>query len=137
MVKSLRRCRLLGMAETQVIETPTDSAEVLPTAKPNAANRYRCFNDGQGDYRVYEVAPSELKLPAGTLLQIPEIPGFEDSRAMTRWLKNSGDKLKGKQFLTLKGLQMGRVTVETVIKTEVEFKPRVAVTGPASTEAGG
>jgi len=125
------------MGETQVIETPTDMPDAPAGVKPNAANRYICFNDGQGDYRVYEIAPLDRKFPPGTLLQIPEVPGFDDSRAMTRWLKNSGDKLKGKQFMTLKGLQMGRVKVETVTKVEVEFKPRVAVTGPAATEAGG
>ncbi len=125
------------MGETQTIETPTDEVEAPKGVKPNAANRYICFNDGEGDYRIYEIAPTSMKLPPGTLLQIPEVPGFDDSRVMTRWLKNSGDKLKGKQFMTLKGLQMGRVKVETVVKTEVEFKPRIAVTGPAATEAGG
>lgn len=123
------------MGESQVIETPTDEVEA-PKRKPNAANRYICFNDGEGDYRIYEIAPTNLKLPPGTLLQIPEVPGFLDSRAQTRWLKNSGDRLQGKQFMTVKCLQLGRVKVETVTKVEVQFKPRVAVTGPAATEAG-
>lgn len=125
------------MGETQTIETPTDEVEAPKGVKPNAANRYACFNDGEGDYRVYEIAPKDKGFPPGTLLQIPEVPGFEDSRVMTRWLKNSGDRLRGKQFMTVKGLQMGRVKVETVTRVEVEFKPRVAVTGPAATEAEG
>jgi hypothetical protein len=126
------------MAEaTKAPETPTDSPEA-PAAgvKPTAGNRYRLFDD-EGDYRIYEIAKKDAGLPKGTLLQIPEIPGFQSSAAARKWVNNSGNKLEGKQFLILKGLEIGGVQVETVTSTKVKWKPKTPIGGPAATEKEG
>jgi hypothetical protein len=114
-------------------ETPTDDVEA-PAAvvkKPTAANRYQLFDDGQGDYRIYEISQSK-ELPKGTLLPIAEVPGFESSAAARKFINNSGDLLEGKQLMILKGLEICAVDVQTVKKVDVKFKPKRAITGPAS-----
>jgi hypothetical protein len=125
------------MADTAAPETPTDTPDA-PAAgkKPTAANRYRLFDD-EGDYRIYEIAKKDAGLPKGTLLQIPEVPGFTSSAAARKWVNNSGNKLEGKQFLILKGLEIGGVHVESKPKVTVKWKPKTPITGPAATEAEG
>lgn len=120
------------------LETPTDSPDAPPVAgsKPTAANRYRLFDD-EGDYRIYEIAPAEAGLPKGSLLPIAEVPGFMASALARKWINNSGNKLEGKQFLILKGLEIGSVTVETKATVQIKFKKKTAITGPAVTEAEG
>lgn len=122
---------------TQAIETPTDSPEAPATARPTSANRYQLFEDGQGDYRIYEVARAELKLPPSTLIPIQEVPGFVDGGLAKKWLKNSGDLLKGKQVMIFKGIDVARIEAETVTKVTVRFKAKKAITGPAVAEAEG
>ena len=125
------------MANTAAPATPTDSPEAPAAgAKPTAANRYRLFDD-EGDYRIYEIAKQEAGLPKGTLLQIAEVPGFTSSAEARKWVNNSGDKLEGKQFLILKGLEIGGANVETTTKLTIKWKPKTPVGGPAATEAGG
>lgn len=125
------------MSETAAPVTPTDSPQAPATAsKPTAANRYRLFDD-EGDYRIYEIANKESGLPKGSLLPIPEVPGFTSSAAARKWINNSGNKLEGKQFLILKGLEIGSVQVETRATVQVKFKKKTPVTGPAATEAEG
>ena len=122
---------------TQTTETPTDSPEAAAAVRPTSANRYQLFEDGQGDYRIYEVARQELKLPPGSLLPIQEVPGFLDGGVAKKWLKNSGDLLKGKQVMVFKGIDVARIEAETITKVTVKFKTKKAITGPAVTEAGG
>lgn len=125
------------MSDTAAPETPTDSVEAPAVGqKPTAANRYRLFND-EGDYRIYEIAKKDAGLPAGSLLPIAEVPGFLSSAAARKWINNSGNKLEGKQFLILKGLEIGSVEVETKASVKVKFKPKTAIGGPAVTEAEG
>lgn len=125
------------MSQAAAPATPTDSPEA-PVAgpKPTAANRYRLFDD-EGDYRIYEIAKKDAGLPHGTLLPIPEVPGFTSSAAARKWVNNSGNKLEGKQFLILKGLEIGGVQVETVAKVQVKWKQKTPIGGPAATEADG
>lgn len=125
------------MTETEAPETPTDEVEApAPKAKPTAANRYRLFGD-DGDYRIYEIAKADSGLPKGTLLPIAEVPGFSSSAAARKWANNSGNKLDGKQFLILKGLDIGGSQVETVTKAKIKWKEKTPITGPAATEAEG
>jgi hypothetical protein len=125
------------MSDPTTLETPTDSPEApVAGAKPTAANRYRLFDD-EGDYRIYEIAQKAAGLPKGSLLPIAEVPGFQSSAAARKWINNSGNKLEGKQFLILKGLEIGSVQVETKATVSVKFKKKTAVTGPAVTEAEG
>ena len=115
-------------------ETPTD--EVAPPtakrAKPTAANRYQLFDDGDGDYRIYEIAKQDTKLPKGALLPIAGIPGFESTYAARKFINNSGNLFEGKQMMILKGLEICSVDVQTVTKVGVKFKPKKAITGPAA-----
>lgn len=138
-----------------MVETPTDEiaplgAEVQtpPKAKgkrgakkgvkrPSSANRYKLFDDDEGDYRIYEVAGVDTGLPRGSLLPIAEVPGFEDTNAAKKFVNNSGDLLNGKQIIILKGIEMCSIQVRTVQRVVPTWKPRRPVTGPASTEEGG
>ncbi len=115
-------------------ETPTDdpTPPKAKRAKPTAANRYQLFDDGDGDYRIYEIARKESGVPKGALLPIAGIPGFESTYLARKFITNSGDKLSGKQLMILKGLEICSVDVQTVKKVGVKFKPKKAVTGPAA-----
>lgn len=141
------------MSDTQTIETPVDE---VPAPSPEAdapapkrrkrkkggsvtkrSNRYRLFDDGDGDYRIFEIAPADLGLPKGALLPIPEIGGFNSTAHAKKFATNSGDMLNGKQILILKGLEICSLTVQTVTKVLPKWKPRKAVSGPAAEEQGG
>ena len=115
-------------------ETPTDEASPpkAKRAKPTAANRYQLFDDGDGDYRIYEIAPQDAGLPKGSLIPIAEIPGFESTYLARKFINNSGNILQGKQMMILKGLEICSVDVQTVTKVGVKFKPKKAITGPAA-----
>lgn len=118
--------------------TPGDSPEAPhPAVKPAAKNRYRLFDDQQGDYRIYEIAGPDHKLPKGTLLPIAEVPGFLGTAQARSFISNSGDMLAGKQFLILKGLEMGVVASQTITKVKATFKTKTPIAGPAATEATG
>ena len=116
------------------IETPTDDPAPPPKAqrkKPTAANRYQLFDDGKGDYRIYEIT-KDPNLPKGALVPVPTVPGFGGTYEARKFIAGSGDKLQGKQLMILKGLEICSVDVQTVTKVGVKFKPKKAVTGPAS-----
>lgn len=119
---------------TATPETPTDDP-TPPKAKPkkpSAANRYKLFDDGDGDYRIYEIARSDSGVPKGSLIPIANVPGFPDTNRAKKFIANSGDLLEGKQMMILKGLEICSVDVQTVSHVAVKFKPKKAVTGPAA-----
>jgi hypothetical protein len=133
------------MAETQIIDskesisTPTDDPvpPKVPARTPTKANRYQLLDDGQGDYRIYELARADSKLPKGSLLPIAEVPGFTSSYLAKKFINNSGNRFEGKQLMILKGLEICSVDVQTVTKVTVKFKPKKPITGPAATTPGG
>jgi len=111
-------------------ETPTDTP-VAPKIS-SKANRYRLFDDGEGDYRIYEIS-SDPNLPKGTLLPIPTVPGFQSNYLATKFIRSSGNKLEGKQFMILKGMEIGSVAVQQIANVQIKFKPKAATSGPAAT----
>lgn len=117
------------------LETPGDdpSPPTAPAKKPTAANRYQLFDDGSGDYRIYEIAKQETGLPKGSLIPIAEVPGFASTYLARKFITNSGNQLEGKQMMILKGLEICSVDVETITKVGVKFKPKKAIGGPAAT----
>lgn len=119
---------------TKAPETPTDEVDPpkAKRAKPTAANRYQLFDDGDGDYRVYEIGQAANNVPKGSLLPIAGIPGFDSTYSARKFINNSGDLLEGKQMMILKGLEICSVDVQTVSKVSVKFKPKKAITGPAA-----
>lgn len=127
------------VSAAETIETPTDdpSPPKAPRAKPTAANRYQLFDDGEGDYRIYEIAAKDSNLPKGALLPIAEVPGFPGTHQARKFINNSGDRLQGKQMMILKGLEILSVDVVTVSKVSVKMKPKRAVSGPAATTGEG
>lgn len=128
-----------------MVETPTDEVESsresraapAPKSKPTAGNRYRLFDDDDGDYRIYEILPASDHVPKGTLAPIAEVPGFRSTADAKKFVNNSGDLLNGKQLLILRGLEICSVQVQTVTRVQPRWKPKTPVTGPAATEAGG
>ena len=125
-------------AETQTITpglaTPGDDPDPPKVLgkKPTAANRYRLFEDGDGDYRIYEITKSDSGMPRGSLVPIGGVPGFLTTYIAKKFITNSGDKFSGKQLMIFKGLEICSVEVETVSKVGVNYKPKKAVTGPAA-----
>lgn len=119
---------------TAAPETPTDEVTppTAPAKKPTAANRYQLFDDGDGDYRIYEIAKQETNLPKGSLIPIAEVPGFASTYLARKFITNSGNQLEGKQMMILKGLEICSVDVETITKVGVKFKPKKAIGGPAA-----
>jgi hypothetical protein len=123
-----------------MVETPTDEVDVpKPKRKPNPnlANRYKCFDDGGGNYRIYEIAGGDQGLPKGSLTPIAGMPAFETTASAEKFVRDSGDLLNGKQFLILKGVRIGSMNVQTITKTQVTWKPRLPAGGPAAKESGG
>jgi len=124
----------LTPADVETLDTPGDDASPPKATrkKPTAANRYQLFDDGDGDYRIYEIGRTDSGLPKGALLPIAEIPGFESTYLARKFINNSGNLLEGKQMMILKGLEICSVDVQTVTKVGVKFKPKKAITGPAA-----
>lgn len=120
--------------DVQTLETPSDdpSPPTAPAKKPTAANRYQLFDDGGGDYRIYEIAKKDTGLPKGSLIPIAEVPGFASTYLARKFITNSGNRLEGKQMMILKGLEICSVDVETVTKVGVKFKKKKAIGGPAA-----
>ncbi len=125
--------------------TPGDSPEAPPPAaavkRPTAGNRYEVFDDGQGNYRVYQLADAAMQkthqCPPGTLFPIQEIAGFSTNHEVRSFLRKSGDLLNGKQFMVIRAIDIGSVDVATVTKAKLNWKPKKAVKGPAQAEATG
>lgn len=114
-------------------ETPTDEVDPPKAkARPARANRFQLFDDGEGDYRIYQIAPAESGMPKGSLMPIAGVPGFRDGQLARKFINNSGNLFQGKQLMILKGLEICFVEVQTITKVGVKFKPRKAVTGPAA-----
>lgn len=113
--------------------TPTDDpAPPRPRRrKPTAGNRYELFDDGEGNFRIYELSKAD-GVPKGTLIPIPGVPGFENQRHCIRFINNSGDLLRGKQLMVLRGLEICSVDVKTVSRVSVNYKPKRPIGGPAA-----
>lgn len=121
--------------KTEPLETPTDDPsppKARRKRKPTAANRYQLFDDEQGDYRIFEIAHADSGAPKGSLMPIAGVPGFESTYQARKFINNSGNKLEGKQLMILKGLEICSVTVQTVSKVGIKFKPKKAIGGPAA-----
>jgi len=117
--------------------TPTDSPEATPKPKPRAGNRYRLFKDGQGDFRVFELYKGGDKaIPQGAMLPIADVPGFINTAAAIKFIKNSGSLLEGKQVMVFKGVDICSVDVQTVSKVEVKFKPKLLLEGSPDASTG-
>jgi hypothetical protein len=111
--------------------TPTDAPVPVgknPRAKPR---RFRLFDDGAGDFRIYEVIQSGHKtFPAGSLVAVPEFGGYESAIAAKKALRKDGTKLQGKTLLVLRGIEIVRIVVDTNPRVMIESKERKQVSGP-------
>ncbi len=110
--------------------TPTD-APVTERKKRATPRRFKLFDDGGGDFRLYEVIPAGHKtLPQGALMPIPEFGGFDSAIAAKKALRTHGEKLQGKTVLVIRGVEMVRIVVETKPRVVIESKPRKQASGP-------
>jgi hypothetical protein len=99
--------------------------------KRRTPRRYRLFDDGAGDFRIYEIiGPGHKTLPQGTLAPIPEFTGYENAIVAKKALRTHGDKLQGKSVIVLRGVEIVRVEVETKPTITITSKPRKQVSGP-------
>jgi hypothetical protein len=115
--------------------TPTDAlptsvgAPAVPKKRAKRQRRYELFDDGQGDYRIYQIADASSKLPPGSLIPIPEIGGHKTSVDAIAAVKKSGQVLMNKQVLIFRGLQIMRVELETQPQVKVTAKERKQISG--------
>lgn len=111
------------------METPTDQP-VLERKKKPRGQRKRVLGSGEGDYCIYEIAPTDSGMPAGTLIPIPSTPRFQHTVEAMRWItKDSADLLAGKQVMIFRCMEILNLRLETKPRVVIEAKPKV-VTAP-------
>lgn len=114
------------ITQTPTVETPTDSPKAPTKMGPKPRKKTVVLDDMQGDYRIYELAGRDSGLPTGALLPIAEIPGFRTQTEAVKFAKNSGDRLKSKQFMILKAIEVGLADVQTATTVVIKWKPKKA-----------
>lgn len=93
--------------------------------------RYRMFDDGQGDFRIYQlVAEEAAAAPKGSLIPLPHAPGFMSSAEAKKWLRNNGDTCAGLQLMLFKGVELIHVGVMQRSAVVLTSKPRHAIDRP-------
>ena len=115
------------------LATPSDGEPMAAPKKRRTPRRFQLFDDGGGDFRIYEVLqPGSKTGPAGSLVPILEFGGYPDAIAAKKALRTNGDKLQGKQVLIFRGVELVKITVETRPSIRIESKPRKQVSGPVA-----
>lgn len=113
---------------TPTLTTPSDGEPGVGKKLRRKPRRFKLFDDGAGDFRLYEVIPGgDKRAPAGSLVAIPEFTGYESAIAAKKALRANGDKLQGKTVLILRGIEIVRIVVETKPRVVIESKPRKEV----------
>jgi hypothetical protein len=116
--------------------TPTDAPTPAAPRKRASPRRFKLFDDGGGDFRVYEVIGAGHKtLPQGSIVPIPEFGGYNSAIDAKKALKAGGDKLQGKTIMIWRGVEMIRIVLETKPRVMFESKPRKQVSGPPEVAA--
>jgi len=89
------------------------------------------FDDGDGNYRIYQIAGQTLAkergVPRGSLFPLPDAPGFETAKDANKWIRNSGDALQGLQVALMKGVDIMSIEVESRPRVVVKTKPKKPV----------
>ena len=99
------------------------------TKKTKRGNRYRLFDDGTGDYRIYRIGTPDQDLPAGTLLQIPGVPGFESTKEALAYIKQAPETFQGMQVMILRGMEILSIEVQSKPLLNVQAKPKTLIGG--------
>lgn len=114
--------------------TPSDTPKGVPPPEaprpsvPGRGRRKRVLGEGEGDYCIYEIVGVHQHIPRGSLLQIPGIPRFVNSKDAVDWVKTeSGSTLHGKQVMVLKACEIMSITVEDRPTVIVRSKMKVTV----------
>lgn len=114
-------------------ETPSDEAQPR-TRIPKRATRYQVLEGG--DYRVLQVHPGDEAVAAGSLVPLPDSPGFEDSTGALNWIRREGARLSGLQLAIVRYYRL--LAVQAVARPVVDIleKPRKVITGPEAEQGG-
>jgi hypothetical protein len=118
------------------VETPTDSPvpqPVNPDAKkvPQRGKRKRVLGDGEGDYCIFELVGAGSELPKGSLIPIPGVPRFEETRDAMKWIQTeSKDLLHGKQVMIFRACEILSLVVEAKPVLTIQAKAKKTVTDP-------
>lgn len=70
--------------------------------------------------------PSE-SVPAGTLIPIPDTPGFPSKTSAMKFIKNNYKRFEGSQIMVIRGLEIVAPRISTSI--ELDIKPKTLVKG--------
>ena len=118
----------------QSLPTPDLEAEATaPKKVPGRSNRYRLFDDGGGDYRIYRLmSATSGEIPKGSLVPLPGAPGFMATAEAKKWLRVNAEKLNGMQVMIFRGLEIMRISVVARPTVNLESKPRTRVTEAAA-----
>lgn len=95
--------------------TEPSESPATETSVPARGNRYFLFDDGQGDVRIFQIAPGG-DFPRGTLVPIPEVPGFLSKALAVQYLNANAERFKGMQLMVLKGLEIFAPKISTSVE---------------------
>lgn len=120
-------------------DTPTDSPApqtLTPASVPQRGRRKRVLGEGEGDYCIYEIVAPGTPMPAGSLIPIPGVPRFEETKKALTWISNeSGDTLAGKQVMVFRACEILAIQVQAKPTIVIQAKTKKVVTDPTQTEA--
>ncbi len=120
------------------LTTPGDDAQPKPAAShPTKGRRYRLLGKAEGDFCIYQIAPSDGPLPKGCLIPIPDVPRFATAVEAKAWADNeSGDLLAGKQVMVFMAVGIANIEVAHLPVVKATWKPKIQISGPETEEAG-
>lgn len=121
------------------LPTPTDSPAPAEQAKavPQRGRRKRVLGEGEGDYCIYEiVGTGHSTMPAGSLIPIPGVPRFEETKKALQWIAtDSGDTLAGKQVMVFRACEILAIQVQAKPTIVIQAKAKKVVTDPTQDSA--
>jgi len=128
--------------------TTTESTPSLPEEnpaehKPRRKSRKLLLDDGEGDYRVFQVHPGgpyqdslgkSIELPKGTLIPMVHLPGFFTTEKALRHIKNQASQhnslMSGLILAVVRFSSIVRLQVSSAVHVDIAKKPRREASAP-------
>lgn len=120
-------------------QTPVLPEELPPEHAPRRKSKKMLLDDNEGDYRVFLVHPGgpafaitgQPELPKGTLIPLPQYPGFKTGREAEMHLRRRASQhhemLSGQALALVKFHQLIKLELTQAVHVTMAKKPRRAV----------